>query len=43
MNFSEFFYSYMVSPKVCAAREVLKTKDLDMKKVVLKKVLMFSL
>lgn len=38
MNFSDFFYSYMVSPKVFAAREVLKTKEVDMKKVVLKKI-----
>lgn len=28
----------MVSPKVFAAREVLKTKEVDMKKVVLKKI-----
>ena len=38
MKFSDFFYSYMVSPKIFAAREVLKTKEVDMKKVVLKKI-----
>lgn len=38
MKFSDFFYSYMVSSKVFEAREVLKTKEVDMKKVVLKKI-----
>lgn len=38
MKFSDFFYFYMVFFKVFEVREVLKIKEVDMKKVVLKKI-----
>lgn len=38
MKFSDFFYFYMVFFKIFVVREVLKIKEVDMKKVVLKKI-----